>query len=115
MNFAPELSEIIAESKYLEKLGFAVPDLARSVALQEDKFLAYRDGLTHTLHRYHSLLAALPEAEVRGEGLHGGGRGYMEGGGAAWRGKGYMDGRCCMEGEGLYVGGGAALIGEGLF
>lgn len=64
VNFAPELSEIITEAKYLEKLGFQVPDLARSVALQEDKFIAFQDGLKHCLYRYHHALASLSDAEV---------------------------------------------------
>lgn len=42
-----------------------VPDLARSVALQEEKFIAFRDGLNHILHRYHHVLASLSEPEVR--------------------------------------------------
>lgn len=64
MNFAPELAEIISEAKYLEKLGFSVPDLARSVALQEEKFIGFQDGLNHVLHRYHHVLDSLTEAEV---------------------------------------------------
>ena len=64
MNFAPELSEIITEAKYLEKLGFQIPDLARSVALQEDKFIAFQGGLKHCLYRYHHALASLSDAEV---------------------------------------------------
>lgn len=39
INFSPALREIINETKYLEQLGFTVPELARNVALQEDKFL----------------------------------------------------------------------------
>ena len=39
INFSPALREIINETKYLEQLGFPVPELARNVALQEDKFL----------------------------------------------------------------------------
>lgn len=39
INFPPALKEIIIETKYLEQLGFSVPELARNVALQEDKFL----------------------------------------------------------------------------
>lgn len=39
INFSPILREIINETKYLEQLGFTVPELARNVALQEDKFL----------------------------------------------------------------------------
>ena len=52
------------ESKYLEKLGYAIPDLARSVALQEDKFIAFQDSLSRCLQRYHSAIAQLSEAEV---------------------------------------------------
>ena len=33
-DFAPELGLIIMETKYLEQLGFQVPELARNVALQ---------------------------------------------------------------------------------
>lgn len=82
VNFAPQLAEIISETKYLEKLGFKVctfnpcawcghfycltqvSDLARSVALQEDKFIAFKDGLEHCLARYHKVLTTLSYAEV---------------------------------------------------
>ena len=64
VNFSPELSEIICESCYMEKLGFIIPDLARNVALQEEKFQAYCAGLEHCLSRYHSLLTSLLDAEV---------------------------------------------------
>ena len=64
VNFSPELSEIIRESCCMEKLGYHVPDLARNVALQEEKFVDYCSGLEHCLSRYHSLLASLTEAEV---------------------------------------------------
>ena len=33
-DFAPELGLIVNETKYLEQLGFHVPELARNVALQ---------------------------------------------------------------------------------
>ncbi len=39
VNFAPELQEIIAETKYLDYLGILTPSEAQNVALQEDKFL----------------------------------------------------------------------------
>lgn len=39
INFSPALREIINETKYFEQLGFHIPELARNVALQEDKFL----------------------------------------------------------------------------
>lgn len=64
VNFSSGLSEAILESKYLEKLGYAIPSLARSVALQEEKFIAYKDSLTRCLQRYHSAIDQLTEAEV---------------------------------------------------
>lgn len=56
VNFNSELSEIINETKYLEQLGFNIPEYARNVALQEDKYKTYVDGLNITLKKYHHLL-----------------------------------------------------------
>lgn len=39
VNFAPEIREIISETKDLVSLGHTVPDIARNVALQEHKFV----------------------------------------------------------------------------
>uniref|UniRef100_A0A8C2R7B6 AAA+ ATPase domain-containing protein n=1 Tax=Capra hircus TaxID=9925 RepID=A0A8C2R7B6_CAPHI len=63
INFSPALREIINETKYLEQLGFPVPELARNVALQEDKFLRYTDGIQRMLDHYHTLTGTLNEAE----------------------------------------------------
>ncbi|KAL4700985.1 hypothetical protein H8959_014989 [Pygathrix nigripes] len=63
INFSPALREIINETKYLEQLGFTVPELARNVALQEDKFLRYTDGIQRMLDHYHTLIGTLNEAE----------------------------------------------------
>lgn len=41
VNFAPEIKEIISETKCLEPLGYSVPQLAQNVALQEHKFIRY--------------------------------------------------------------------------
>ena len=41
MDFDPNLSEIVSETKYLEQLGFSVPELARNVALQVSKRIMY--------------------------------------------------------------------------
>ncbi|XP_025789014.1 dynein heavy chain 10, axonemal [Puma concolor] len=64
INFSPALREIINEAKYLEQLGFPVPELARNVALQEDKFLRYTDGIQRMLDHYHMLVGKLNEAEA---------------------------------------------------
>ncbi|XP_052023863.1 dynein axonemal heavy chain 10 [Apodemus sylvaticus] len=64
INFSPILKEIINETKYLEQLGFTVPELARNVALQEDKFLRYTEGIQRMLDHYHLLVNTLNEAEI---------------------------------------------------
>ncbi|NXT57793.1 DYH10 protein, partial [Pluvianellus socialis] len=65
VNFSPILQEIIIETKYMEQLGFPVPDIARYVALQEDKYLRYINGLKNMLDRYHKLMGTLNEAETK--------------------------------------------------
>ena len=69
VNFAVELQQVITEAKYLEQLGFQIPELARNVALQEDKYVTYVDGLKRTLERYDETLASLnaPETELLGD------------------------------------------------
>ena len=37
VDFDPVLAEIITETKYMEQLGFSVPELARNIALQVRK------------------------------------------------------------------------------
>ncbi|NXI62875.1 DYH10 protein, partial [Anseranas semipalmata] len=65
VNFSPRLQEIIIETKYMEQLGFPVPEIARNVALQEDKYLGYTHGLKNMLDRYHKLMGTLNEAETK--------------------------------------------------
>lgn len=65
VDFDPEISEIITETKLMENLGFSVPEIARNVALQEDKYIQYVDGLKGMLKRYHAVLHSLDHAEVR--------------------------------------------------
>ena len=38
VNFTSDLSATLAEVKYLEKLGFAVPDVARNMSIQVSIF-----------------------------------------------------------------------------
>lgn len=64
LNFSSDLTEIILETKYMEQLGFPVPELARSVALQEEKFTNYQDGIKKCLQRYQACIASLEPAEV---------------------------------------------------
>ncbi|NXC37460.1 DYH10 protein, partial [Campylorhamphus procurvoides] len=65
VNFSPMLQEMITETKYMEQLGLPVPEIARYVALQEDKYLRYTSRLTSMLDRYHNLMETLNEAETK--------------------------------------------------
>ncbi|GAB0196984.1 dynein axonemal heavy chain 10 [Grus japonensis] len=65
VNFSPMLQEIIIETKYMEQLGFPVPEIARYVALQEDKYLRYTNRLKNMLDHYHKLMGTLNEAETK--------------------------------------------------
>ncbi|NWR99676.1 DYH10 protein, partial [Motacilla alba] len=65
LNFSPEIQEIITESKYMEHLGLPVPEMARYVALQEDKYLRYTNKLKVMLNRYHKLMEMMNEAETK--------------------------------------------------
>ena len=64
VNLPSELMEIVVETRYLEQLGFPIPEHARNMALQEEKLLSYQDGLKHILQRYRSCIEALQRAEV---------------------------------------------------
>ncbi|CBY09982.1 unnamed protein product [Oikopleura dioica] len=64
VNFAPELNVIMLESKYLEQLGFSIPELARNMALQEHKYSMFVVGLRNMLERYHRIMSSLEPAEL---------------------------------------------------
>ncbi|NXB08037.1 DYH10 protein, partial [Cnemophilus loriae] len=65
LNFSPEIQEIIIETKYMEQLGLPVPEMARYVTLQEDKYLRYTSKLKAMLDRYHKLMKMMNEAETK--------------------------------------------------
>ncbi|OWK54873.1 Dynein heavy chain 10, axonemal [Lonchura striata] len=65
LNFSPEIQEIIIETKYMEQLGLPIPEMARYVALQEDKYLRYTNKLKVMLDRYHKLMEMMNEAETK--------------------------------------------------
>ncbi|NXK64173.1 DYH10 protein, partial [Sylvietta virens] len=65
LNFSPEIPEIIQETKYMEQLGLPVPEMARYMALQEDRYLRYTNKLKAMLDRYHKLMEMMNEAETK--------------------------------------------------
>ncbi|ETO20533.1 hypothetical protein RFI_16685 [Reticulomyxa filosa] len=52
VNFAPELFEIVRESKYLDRMGFEICDSAMKILLQEQKFITAIDKLQEMLDSY---------------------------------------------------------------
>ncbi|CAM9109021.1 unnamed protein product [Choristocarpus tenellus] len=64
VNFAAELFMIIRESKYLDLMGFQVPEAALNVALQEDKYHKYIQDLQHMLKNYDALVGSLTHVET---------------------------------------------------
>ncbi|NXE97071.1 DYH10 protein, partial [Menura novaehollandiae] len=65
VNFSPILQEIIIETKCMEQLGLPVPEIARYVALQEDKYLRCTSKLKKMLDRYHKIMETVNEAETK--------------------------------------------------
>ncbi|KAM3610556.1 uncharacterized protein V6R79_005609 [Siganus canaliculatus] len=63
VNFGPEITEIISETKDFMLLDFSVPVLAENVALQEDTFIRYAQALRQAVERYHAVLDSLSEAK----------------------------------------------------
>ena len=63
VNFHPELIALLRESRYLDRMGFAIPETTLKVALQEDKFNACRQALYEMLQRYRAAVDRLSEME----------------------------------------------------
>ncbi|XP_078791125.1 dynein axonemal heavy chain 10 isoform X3 [Oryzias latipes] len=64
VNFAPQLKEIMSETRYLVLLGYSVPELAQSVALQEEHFLKYVSDLNHLVSSYNSIMEGLSQTHA---------------------------------------------------
>jgi dynein heavy chain len=65
VNFHPELLLLMQETKYLNKLGKQVPEIALNVTLQEEKYHGYIENLKIMLNSFHSSIAILEEAEFK--------------------------------------------------
>ena len=55
MNFDQELFQLIREAKCLVKLEMAIPEAAKIVLLQEDKFKSYYNDLKYMLSEYERI------------------------------------------------------------
>lgn len=65
VNFRSELRDIIKEAKYLDKLGFAIPESALNIALQEEKYFGFVENLESMLQSYHEVIQSLDAAEKK--------------------------------------------------
>ena len=63
VNFSTELTSIIKETRYLDRLGVDIPAVARSVALQERKYYALCEQLQAVLDKYETVAARLSTVE----------------------------------------------------
>lgn len=54
VNFDPELSLITRETRYLDRLGFQLPEIALNIALKESKYLAKVSALETMLQMYET-------------------------------------------------------------
>lgn len=52
VNFDREILQLIKEAKYLQRMGLEVPESARMVLLQEDKFKHYYNQLSYIIREY---------------------------------------------------------------
>lgn len=58
VNFSMQLTHIIRETRYLDRMTFTIPEYALNVTLQEDRYLQCVDGLTDMLERYYKVCPA---------------------------------------------------------
>ena len=59
VNFDREISQLMREAKYLQRMGIEVPESAKMVLLQEDKFKRYYNQLSHALKEYDRVMSAI--------------------------------------------------------
>ena len=58
VNFSMQLTHIIRETRYLDRMTFTIPEYALNVTLQEDRYLQCVDGMTDMLERYYKVCLA---------------------------------------------------------
>ncbi|GBG66229.1 hypothetical protein CBR_g57832 [Chara braunii] len=65
VNFHPELMRLIRETRYLDRMGFRIPDVALNVTLQEDKYHTYVENLRGMLKSYHAVRELITSIEKK--------------------------------------------------
>ena len=64
VNFRPELKSLIRETKYLDRMGFKVPEAALNVALQESAYHGHVQQLKIVLKMYDAAIKGLTPIET---------------------------------------------------
>lgn len=62
VNFDREIMQLMRETKFLQRLGVEVPESAKMVLLQEEKFKYYYNQLTFVLSEYERITNAITNA-----------------------------------------------------
>ncbi|KAJ7569126.1 hypothetical protein O6H91_01G062100 [Diphasiastrum complanatum] len=65
VNFSPNLVQLIRETKYLDALGFRLPEVALNVTLQEEKYYMCVDSLWTLMQQYHAAIGMLTPVESK--------------------------------------------------
>eukprot|EP00327_Prymnesium_parvum_P015479 CAMPEP_0113272674 /NCGR_PEP_ID=MMETSP0008_2-20120614/23450_1 /TAXON_ID=97485 /ORGANISM="Prymnesium parvum" /LENGTH=4484 /DNA_ID=CAMNT_0000122153 /DNA_START=48 /DNA_END=13502 /DNA_ORIENTATION=+ /assembly_acc=CAM_ASM_000153 len=60
VNFDHQILELLRESKCLMRIGYEIPDSAKMVLMQEDKFKNYFNLLSYALAEYETVMAGVP-------------------------------------------------------
>jgi len=60
VNFDREITQLIREAKYMQRMGISVPESALMVLLQEEKFMHFFNELSFALKEYERVLAMVP-------------------------------------------------------
>ncbi|CAD7701503.1 unnamed protein product, partial [Ostreobium quekettii] len=63
VNFHNNLTQLMRETRYLDRMGFAIPEVALNVALQEDKYHQCVEALEIMLEHYYQVLSMLTPVE----------------------------------------------------
>jgi len=59
VNFDPEILQLIREAKCLSRIGIDIPESAKIVLLQEDKFKGYYNDLAYLLEEYERIVSKI--------------------------------------------------------
>ena len=65
VNFDKEIMQLMREAKYLQRMGIEVPESAKMVLLQEEKFKNYYNQLSYALKEYDRVMSAIPPVAKR--------------------------------------------------